>query len=149
MKELYTEIRIDAPADRVWKILTDFPRFPDWNPLIKSAAGRVREGEVLKVRIDPPGQRGMVVKPTVTRVDPPREFRWIGRLFAPGIFTGEHIFRLEPGDGEAVRFVHRERFGGFLVPFFWKTLDTHTRRGFEAMNRALKERAEAGVERSV
>ena len=41
--------------------------------------------------------------------------------------------------------VQREEFRGVLVPFFWKSLDTHTRQGFEAMNAALKQRAEAAV----
>ena len=41
--------------------------------------------------------------------------------------------------------VQREEFRGVLVPFFWKSLDTHARQGFEAMNAALKQRAEAAV----
>jgi hypothetical protein len=42
-----------------------------------------------------------------------------------------------------VRFVQEERFSGLLVPLLAKGLDTHTLPGFEAMNRALKARAEA------
>ena len=42
-----------------------------------------------------------------------------------------------------VRFHQWERFGGVLVPFLRKMLDTSTRAGFEAMNAALKARAEA------
>lgn len=69
-----------------------------------------------------------------------KELRWLGRLWLPGIFDGEHIFEIEPVDADRVRFVQCEQFNGILVPFF--NLDG-TRRGFEAMNRALKERAEA------
>jgi hypothetical protein len=35
------------------------------------------------------------------------------------------------------------RFSGALVPFMKKGLDTKTRAGFDAMNTALKARAEA------
>ena len=41
------------------------------------------------------------------------------------------------------RFTQREEFRGVLVPLLWKQLDTRTRAGFEAMNEALKARAEA------
>ena len=60
-----------------------------------------------------------------------------------GIFDGEYIFEIHPMGEGRVRFVQRERFGGMLVPMFWKTMDTDTREGFEQMNKALKERAEA------
>jgi hypothetical protein len=43
-----------------------------------------------------------------------------------------------------VRFVHREEFTGVLVPLLWRSLDRGTRRGFEEMNRRLKELAEGG-----
>ena len=29
MREISTQIEIDAPASRVWAVLTDFPRYPD------------------------------------------------------------------------------------------------------------------------
>ena len=33
-KNLYADpIEIDAPIELVWKIMTDFDRYPDWNPL--------------------------------------------------------------------------------------------------------------------
>jgi uncharacterized protein YndB with AHSA1/START domain len=36
MKELHSEIEIDASAERVWAILTDFASYPRWNPFIRS-----------------------------------------------------------------------------------------------------------------
>lgn len=144
MKELRTAIEIDAPADAVWAILTDLGQFAAWNPFIPEAEGEVREGARLKVRIAPPGGKAMTFTPTVTKVEPGREFRWLGRLLLPGLFDGEHIYEIEPLAEGGVRLVHREAFRGVLVPLFWKNLDTRTRQGFEAMNAALKQRAEEG-----
>ncbi|MDW7672787.1 MAG: hypothetical protein SCK57_11745 [Bacillota bacterium] len=46
-------------------------------------------------------------------------------------------------DKEQILFRHEERFHGILVPVLWKkTLNQQTRRGFEAMNHALKELVE-------
>lgn len=76
------------------------------------------------------------------KAEPERELRWLGRVLLPGIFDGEHSFRIEPAGEGRVRFVQAERFSGVLVPLFGKTLEK-TKAGFIAMNEALKERAEA------
>jgi hypothetical protein len=94
------------------------------------------------VRIEPPGGRGMTFRPTVLTVEPNRELRWLGRLLLPGLFDGEHSFRLEPLATGRVRLVQAERFTGLLVPILGGMLG-NTERGFQAMNQALKERAEA------
>jgi hypothetical protein len=141
MRELDTSIEIDAPPERVWSVLTDFDSFPDWNPFIRSARGEVEPGAKLEIRLEPPGGRAMTFKPTVLVAEPGRELRWLGRLLLPGLFDGEHIFRIEPIEGGRSRFVQAERFRGLLVPLFGRTLE-QTRRGFEAMNEALRRRAE-------
>jgi hypothetical protein len=142
MRELRTHIEIDAPPARVWAILTDFAAYPEWNPFILSVAGEPTVGTRLGARIEPPGGRAMTFKPTVTEVTPGRELRWLGRLLAPRVFDGEHIFQLEPIGESRTRFVQAERFRGALVPLFGKTLE-RTERGFTAMNEALKRRVEA------
>jgi len=142
MKTIHTEIEINAPAERVWRILTDFAAFPTWNPFVKSIEGKAAVGERLNVSIQPPGSNEMRFAPTVLEATPNKELRWIGRLLLPGIFDGEHAFRIEVLGADKVRFVHEERFQGFLVSLFAKSLDAGTQAGFIAMNQALKAHAE-------
>jgi len=142
MKELRSEIEISASAGRVWEILTDFAAFPQWNPFIRWARGNLVEGERLEVMMQPSGARGMTFSPTVLTVETDRELRWIGHLFVPGLFDGEHIFTIEPLGAGRVRFTQREIFTGLLVPLLARMLDTDTQRSFEEMNKALKGRAE-------
>jgi hypothetical protein len=138
MKELRTEIEINAPAERVWKNLTDTDKFPEWNPFIRSFKGKLAKGETIEVVL---GEgKTMTFRPTILELTPNRTFRWLGKLFVGGLFDGEHIFELEPLGTNAVRFIQREKFNGILVPLF--NFDS-TRRGFEAMNLALKKRSEA------
>ena len=84
----------------------------------------------------------MTFRPVCLQMKENQQFRWIGRLWFKGLFDGEHVFELSQTDPETTHFVHREEFRGVLVPLLWKDLNTKTRAGFEAMNRALKERAE-------
>ncbi len=138
-----TETVIKAPAERVWAEMTDFASFPDWNPFVRKAQGRLEPGEQLKIQLRLDHGLPMTFKPRVTVVEPERELRWLGTLPVPGLFNGEHIFRLEPAEGERSRFLHGERFTGLLIPFMGGVL-TKTERGYRLMNEALKRRVEAG-----
>jgi len=132
---------VDASPEAVWRVLVDFPAYPDWNPFVRRIEGPLREGERLRVRIEPPGSRGMTFRPEVRVVRPERQLVWVGRLVVPYLFDGRHEFRLEPlAGGERTRFVQRETFTGLLVPVL---LDADAvRRGFGAMNDRLADRAE-------
>ena len=85
----------------------------------------------------------MPFAPVVLSLQDNRAPRWMGHLLVPGIFDGQHSFAIDPIEENRVTFVQGERFTGVLVPFFGLIglLDA-TLRGFEEMNRALKERAE-------
>jgi hypothetical protein len=144
MREISTQIDIASSPARVWEVLTRFDAFPQWNPFIRKVSGELREGGRLEVYIQPPGHRGRTFRPVLVRVLPPRELRWLGRLWLPRLFDGEHAFTIEELGANRVRFVQRERFRGILVPLLWRSLDRDTRRGFEDMNRALKRLVEAG-----
>ena len=140
-KQLSREILINSSPENVWALITDFKSFPDWNPFIRAASGDIKVGARLKIFIQPSGSRGMTFKPVVQKVEPNRELRWLGRLFLPWLFDGEHALIIEPSEESYVRFTQREKFTGLLVPFA-RSLLSGTARGFEEMNHALKQRAE-------
>jgi hypothetical protein len=140
--ELHTEIDIDAAPEVVWQVLTDLDRYEDWNPFITSAVGRPEVGERLVNRLEPPGGRPMTFKPEVTVVEDKQRLEWIGRLGLPGVFDGRHRFTIAPSP-TGTTLSQSESFDGVLVRFLRTSLDTQTRSGFEAMNVALKARAEA------
>jgi len=138
-KEIRTEIEIEASAEGVWNLLTDFAHFPEWNPFIRQVKGSASTGNQLTVTIQPPGGKTMTFKPHVLDAQPNRQLRWIGRVLIRGLFDGEHSFGIEPLGENRVRFTHRERFSGLFVPFF---STGRSQQGFEEMNKALKTRAE-------
>jgi hypothetical protein len=112
------------------------------NPFIPSITGEVAVGNTITVRLEPPGARGMTIRPKVLAFEPNKELRWLGHLFFPGLFDGEHTFELiARGDGTTT-FRQTEKFSGILVPLLRKMLDENTANGFNLMNRKLKESAE-------
>ncbi len=144
MYEMRTEIEIAAQPDAVWLVLTDAASLEQWNPFIHRMDGVLEEGTKLEVELGAEGHSRMTFKPRLLRVQPGKELRWRGKLLMPGLFDGEHIFELE-ATSRGTRFVHREEFSGLLVPLLRAKLERDVKPGFEAMNRALKERVEAAA----
>lgn len=141
--ELHTQIDIEATPETVWNIITDLDKYSEWNPFIVEANGDIAVGRKLTNRMQPPGGKAMTIKPAVTAVEPAQTFEWLGHFGVSGVFDGRHRFELQTTPSGGTRLLHSEQFDGVLVRFLRKTLDSQTKSGFEAMNAALKTRAEA------
>lgn len=142
MKEIYTEIEIRASAEKVWNILTDFNSFPQWNPFIREAHGKIELNGKLKIILESSDSSRMTFHPRIIKLEPNRELCWLGRFFIPGLFDGEHIFIIEPIKPNYVNFTQLEKFKGVLVPKFSKKLDSSTKQSFIEMNNNHKKLGE-------
>lgn len=146
MKELSSQIEIDAPPETVWRVLTDFEAYPQWNPVEIEMKGRPIEGTVLEHTSKLPGGQPMRFRPTLVEVRQGQALAWTGRLFLPLLFDVRHRFALEPAGDGRTRLTQSEQFSGVLIPFVGGTL-RRTEEAFGLANAALKARAEA-VQRS-
>lgn len=131
-------IDIDAPAERVYEVMTDIDRWHEWTPSITSI--KRLDGEGFAV-----GRRAMIRQPkfppamwTVSRIVPGRRFEWVNR--APGLrVTGHHAVEpLGKGSRATLGLSYDGIFGGLLA---WMT-EGITRRYLEMEAKGLKARAE-------
>ena len=143
-KEIKTEIIINAPIEKVWATLMNFENYPKWNTFITSIEGKSEVCQKLKAFLQPPGAKGMTFKPKVLIVNPNQEFRWVGHLLFPGIFDGQHNFKLIDNGDNTTTFIQSENFKGILVPFLKKMIEINTVQGFRQMNEGLKREVERG-----
>jgi hypothetical protein len=143
--ELRTFVDIDATPERVWQVLTDLPSYVEWNPFITRAEGTFVVGERVSVSVPPVNAFVQPrLRPTVLEMAPCRRLRlWsrLDRLGVPGLFNVEHTMTLTDHDG-GVRLWQQDRFGGLLTPLLIRSLNRHRLTAFNAMNAALKARAE-------
>jgi hypothetical protein len=142
VKEVRSEIEINSYPESVWKILTDFATYDQWNPFINKIIGLPTEGSKIDIYIETPSGKNRKYSPRITKVEEGRELRWFGKSSIPGFLNAEHIFTIEELQPESVRFIQREVFDGLLTLLFGKGLDTDVMQGFQDMNGALKKRAE-------
>jgi hypothetical protein len=136
-----TSVEIDAPPARVWEVLVDLPAYAEWNPFIVRAEGRVAVGETLSLRMALPGRRPLTIEPRLLVVEPGRELRWKGQLLLPGLFDGEHAFRLTALEDGRTRLDHTEEFAGLLLPLARVLIHEATVQAFGELDAALAERA--------
>ena len=61
------------PLRSVWRVLTNFAAYPEWNPFVRIVEGEVSVGARLQVYIQPSGGNGMLFRPTVLVAEPNRE----------------------------------------------------------------------------
>jgi len=144
MRTIEAVIEIDAPVQAVWAELSAVSTYPEWNPFITAFEGELVVGSRVEVRIAPPGGRPMTFRPTITAVENERRLEWLGRLLVPGVVDGRHSFQLEDLGQGRTRLTQSEAFSGVLVGLTGKTLE-RTRAGCEAMNQALRLRAETAT----
>jgi len=123
------EIEIAAGQQVVWDLLTDFERWPEWQPNIRSISisGEVAEGSVFRWKPGP-----TTITSTIRHVDPPREIAWTGKTFG---ISAVHVWRLEPaGAGTSVS--TEESWAGIMV---------RALRG--SMRKMLQKELDTGLER--
>jgi hypothetical protein len=141
-KEIITKIEINTSPSKVWQVLTDFEKYPTWNPFIKKISGVAARNERLEVHMPDPRGGTMVFTPTVLVAERDRELRWLGRSEG-NVFNGEHRFLIELiQNNNKVHFTQSEKFTGSMVESLESWLDIAVKQNFEDMNRALKQRAE-------
>jgi len=148
-----TSIRIDAPLDLVWELITDLGSYDEWNPFvvhIERPGGVLRVGARLRLHVRWADGGRTIADEIVTELDPPKNeggrraasfaYRYAGLLSALGAVRTTRRQWLEQASGDATYYRSREEFRGILAAFIPLT---RVQEGFERHARALKTRAEA------
>lgn len=133
-----TEIFIAAPPETVWALLTDPAEHEAWSPNMHRVEGRFAEGQQVSLTMGTPSGGTITFHPEVLVADPGRELRWLGRLYLPRLFDGEHYF-LIMAENDGTRLIQGERFRGILL---WGMDVEPFRVEFARANEGLKARAE-------
>jgi len=142
MREIRSEIEINAPLTEVWAILMDFDKWSDWNPTVNQIYGTATLGSKLGITMaGPEGRDSQKYSAEIITFETPRSFRWRAVMIAGFLMTNDRSFELEP-DGEGTKLVNTEHFSGLFVSLFWSKLKNFVPDSLKSMNEALKAKAE-------
>lgn len=142
MKELNSEVQINCEPELVWKILTDFKNYHQWNPILIKIIGELSIGNKLEIHLNTAGGKKRIYHPKITKIIPNHELRWSGKFINSKIFSGERIFLIEKLSDYKVNFVNKEIFSGLGVKLSPQSMEDDILVSFKKMNEALKKTAE-------
>ena len=143
-----TEIEIAAPAEKVWVVLADLPRWPEWAPgfeLVEQlTSGPLSSGKKLRYRLRPFGLP-ITVSATVTvyEMRPP----WRMELRRRGLVTEKIVYELRRGSGQTIVSRGHTATGWlawFLAPALKPSASLQSRRLLAALQRCVESPAVDG-----
>lgn len=133
-------IEIQAPIERVWTILTDLPRWPEWNSAVSEmqSSGPVRIGTTFRWRA------GSVARSRVFEAAGPGVIAWTGRTMG---IDAVHVWKLE-SKGARTAVTTEESFQGLLVRLFPGSFHRMLSGALDTVLRDLKAAAERAQPRT-
>jgi len=156
-------IIIDAPRDKVWNVLLDFPKYHEWNPFVRGKTmvtktdkkplddQTPKEGEYLimsPVHIPPTMNDSSVWLSTtslglITVVDN-ENYRcsWRNVSLPRWLLCAERWYAVSTVLGGGTKYESIEVFTGIAAIFLMIFMSNGLRKGFAAMGEALKKRCE-------
>jgi uncharacterized protein YndB with AHSA1/START domain len=147
MKEVRSEIEIAAPAQKVWNILTDLERYPEWNTFTpRMTAKKVAVGEEFDLDCQMTEKQLLKNEHEVFLAYEPEKFKVCWGTSRTKGRPGIKSFRwqiCEPIDDRRTRFVNYEQFYGPLSYLVHLLYGGKMRKAFAIYGQALKKRAEA------
>lgn len=139
MRRIDTSIRIAAEPDRVWRVLTDFSAYPEWNPFFVAVDGHLAPGARLAMHTKITAtSKPRVFRVTVRTVEAPRRLVWDGGFAMRGLGNGEHGFELSEADGATI-LRNYEHFSGLVAPLLGRLAAVFESR-YHELNQALADR---------
>ncbi|WP_417068979.1 SRPBCC family protein [Niveibacterium terrae] len=138
-----SELVVSASRQRIWEVLTDFPAYPDWNPLLREVHGEAERGRSLNVRLAGFGHRGRNLWPDVRSANRGRELCLALTILPAGLLDANWRVVLIREEGGQCRIAQRIRCSGWLSRWYAPRLARTLTPALAAMNEALRRRAEA------
>ena len=128
-------IEIAAEPDIVWATVSDFERWPEWNPDVKamSVDGPVAEGTTFRWKAGPSS-----ITSTLRCVERPGELGWTGKTLG---IEAVHVWRFEPRGGLTVARTI-ESWAGWLPRLLSGPMRKQLQKGLDAGLPPLKAEAE-------
>ncbi len=137
-----TTFDVGASPERVWAVLTALDRYDEWNPQMKGVRGILERGAQIGFRLVLPGRPAMNLTATVEEVEPNALLSWRGHLGAAWFFEGFRRFAIRPLGVDRASVTHVEDVHGVFAPVFGVVMGPAVQKSHDALNEALRARAE-------
>lgn len=136
------EITIDAPADVVWSVITDFDNYYLWNEFCPRIEGELALGAPLAMQVNLGNGLQEQVE-YITALEPPYRIVWSMENRPGDPIHADRSQIITPIDAERCSYYSIDEFAGDMVPSMMQGMAEPVERGFNLCASGLKARAEA------
>ena len=136
------EFEVKAPADVVWEVLTDLPRYGEWNPFVVACDSTLKPGDPIRMQVNITGKPQSVEEVMAGH----RAGTYLAYHMKPyplGALASLRFHEIERRGGESCRYRSHFELRGWLVPVVKGALGRQLQRGFTGMSEGVVVRAEA------
>ena len=134
-------IRINAPIDVVWDVLTDVEHYGKWNPFTPQARTDFTIGSLVHLRVRM-GLETMTITETLCAYEKHRLIAWSKAFGTRWLLFTVREQHLEPLSETSCCYHNTERLTGVLAPIVYLCFGGYMRRGFNDVAEGLKRYAE-------
>ena len=139
--DLNTRITLSAPPDRVWQVLNDFQKYPEWNPHLRAVDGQPEANRPTRLREIFAGGSDVVRRIGMKSMATDYEFIWEGDLSpVPLMLTAKRKLIMTPSGLGGTSLRHEIEFRGWLSGPLSSGVFSRYAQSMQAMNGALAQR---------
>lgn len=135
------QLQIDAPPELVWEVITDFARYPDWNPFLLKCESTLKPGDPIDLRVRifsiPQPQREWIHEHV-----PGRRFAYHMAPVPLGTLSSLRSHEVEAAGG-GTRYHSHFELNGWMAPVVKFLLGSRLEKGFAGMTEGIQKRAQA------
>jgi hypothetical protein len=133
---------IEASAETVWEVITDFARYGEWNPFIRGCSSTLKPGDPIDLQVQLMGPKPQPQREWILTHTPGREFSYRMKPAPLGALRSRRSHQLSALGPGRCRYDSHFELAGWMQPAVGALLGARLRHGFAGMNQGVKSRAE-------
>ncbi len=135
-------LEIDAPAEIVWEVISDLPRYPQWNPFCLECRSTLVPGDPIDMKVK------LMAKPQAQRewmigCEPGRGFSYRMQPVPMGALSSFRSHEIEATGAATARYRSYFHLKGWMKFVVLGLFRSKLEDGFAGMSAAIKARAES------
>ena len=135
------EIEVKAPAEVVWEVISDLPRYKEWNPFCLEASSTLKPGDPIRMKVNLTG-KPQDVEEVIREVVPGRRFAYSMKPMMNTALTSLRSHDVASRGAAAASYRSHFELNGWMRHVVLALFKAKLENGFSAMTRAVGQRAE-------
>ncbi|MBW2697102.1 MAG: SRPBCC domain-containing protein [Deltaproteobacteria bacterium] len=135
-------IDIEASPELVWEVLTDLPRYGEWNPFVVECASTLEPGDPIEMKVQIFDSFAQPQNEVIFEREHGRRICYGLAPMPLGSIASHRCHVVEPLPAGRTRYHSEFKLEGWLAPLVRGLVGARLERGFASMTQAVCQRAE-------